>query len=98
MLYPFSKQIDWNQLLEQKQRLVDQANIKENSKRRFFDYKENDLVLILNKNINKGKLEPNVLPEGPWKVVQVHTNGTLSTLRNKYIERMNIRRIRPFFQ
>ena len=28
MLYPFSKQIDWNQLLEQKQRLLDKANIK----------------------------------------------------------------------
>ena len=85
MLCPFSKQIDLNQLLEQKQKLVDQANIKENSKRRFFDYKENDIVLILNKNINKGKLEPNVLPEGPWKVAQVHTNGTLSILIKKQI-------------
>ena len=76
MICPFSKQVDWNQLLEQKQKLVDQANIKENSKRKFFDYKGNNLFLFLNKNINKGKLEPKVLPEGPWKVVQVHTIGT----------------------
>ena len=65
MTYPFSRKVDWNQLLTQKQKLVDQDNIMENSKRKIFDYKENDLVLILNKNSNKDKLEPNILPEGP---------------------------------
>ena len=71
--------------------------MKENSIRRFFDYKENDLILILNKQTTKGKLEPNTLPEGPWKVLQVHTNGTVSTMRNNHVESINIRRIRPFF-
>ena len=98
MLYPFSKQVDWKQLLQNKQTLIDQANIKENSKRRFHDYKEQDLVLILNKATTKGKLEPITLPEGPWKITQVHTNGTVSILRNNYVERINIRRIRPFFK
>ena len=97
MLYPFSKQIDWKQLLDCKQRIIEQANIKENSKRRFYDYKVGDLILILNKQGTKGKLEPNTLPEGPWKITQGHTNGTVSILRNNYIERLNIRRIKPFF-
>ena len=97
MLYPFSRQIDWQQIISRKQEIIDRANIKENSKRQFFDYKIGDLILILNKQSNKGKLDPNTLPEGPWKITQVHTNGTVSILRNSYIERINIRRIRPFF-
>ena len=60
-----------------------------------FDYKVGDLVLILNTANFKGKLEPSTLPDGPWKIVQVHTNGTVSILRNHYVERMNIRRLRP---
>ena len=49
MLYPFSRQVDWQQLLNRKQAIIDQANIKENSKRRSFDYKVCDLILKLNK-------------------------------------------------
>ena len=98
MLYPFSRQDDWQQILSRKQEIIDKANIKENSKRQFFDHKIGDLILILNKQNNKGKLEPNTLPEDPWKITQVHTNGTVSILRNNYIERINIRRIRPFFK
>ena len=98
MLYPFSKQIDWEQILNRKQDLVDKTNFKENAKRKYHDYKEGDLILILNKQNQKGKLDPITLPEGPWKIVQVHTNGTVSILRNKYVERLNIRRIRPFFR
>ena len=97
MLYPFSKQIDWQQIMNRKQKIIDVANIKENAKRKYFDYKVGDLILILNKQGNRGKLEPSTLPEGPWKIVQIHTNGTVSILRNKYVERLNIRRIRPFF-
>ena len=98
MLFPFSKQFDWQEILDKKQKIIDKANIKENSKRKFFNYKEGDLILILNKQSNRGKLDPHTLSEGPWRITQVHTNGTVSILRNTYIERMNIRRIRPFFQ
>ena len=92
-MYPFSRQVDWQQILNRKQEIIDAANIKENSKRKYFDYKVGDLILILNKQSNRGKLEPITLPEGTWKVTQVHTNGTVSILRNKYVERLNICRI-----
>ena len=97
-LYPFSKQVDWNELLERKQNIINKANIKENSKRRFFDYKEGDLIIILHKQGHKDKLDLSTFPEGPWKITQIHTNGTVPILRNNYIERINIRRIRPFFE
>ena len=38
----------------------------------------------------KGKLEPTVLSEGPWTIQQVHINGTISIMRNKYLEIINI--------
>ena len=58
MLYPFSCQIDWNQILLKQQAIIDKANIKENSKRRFFDYKVNDLILIINNRSIKENLNP----------------------------------------
>ena len=72
-------------MLDYKQQIVDQANIKGNSKRKFFDYKEQDLVLMLNTQGTKGKMEPYTLPEGPWRITQTHTNGTVSIMRYKYI-------------
>ena len=32
MLYPFSRQVDWNEILLRKQTIIDKANMKENSK------------------------------------------------------------------
>ena len=61
----------------------------ENLSRQDFDYKIDQKILILNKNQFKGKLEPIVLNEGPWPIQQVHTNGTVSILRNEYLERIN---------
>ena len=97
MLYPFSKQVDWQQIMNRKQEIINAANIKENPKRKKIDYKVGNLILILNEQSNRGKLEPITLPEGPWKITQVNTNGTVSILRNKYVERLNIQRIQPFF-
>ena len=60
-------------------------------------YKVGDLVIMLNKTTLKGTLEPSTLPEGPWKITQVHTNGTVSILHNQYIESMNIQHLHPNF-
>ena len=98
MFHPFPSKINWKEIIDQKQITVNKENQKENSTRREFDYKVGEKVLILNKNQFKGKLEPTVLNEGPWVIKQVHTNGTVSILRNNYIERINIRRLRPYFE
>ena len=74
-----------------------QNNERENQSRKDQDYKVGQKVPILNKNQLRGKLEPTVLNEGPWLILQTNTNGTVTIKRNNYIERINIRRIRPFF-
>ena len=47
-------QINWDDMLQDKQKTIDKYNFEENSKQRDFDYKIGDKVLILNKsNISK---------------------------------------------
>ena len=73
------------------------SNIKENAHRKPHDYKVGDFVLLINKERMRGKLQPYTLPEGPWCILTVHTNGTVTILRDKCHERINMRCIRPYF-
>ena len=98
MLLTVPSQINWQQILQHKQNIIAQTNKRENKRRTEYDYNVGQRILILNKNHHKSKLEATVLNEGPWKIQQVHTNCTVTILRNNYYERMNIRRIRPFFE
>jgi hypothetical protein len=60
---------------------------------RLYDYQVNEQVLEINDNLSK--LGPRTL--GPYKIVQVHTNGTLSIHHNAFTtERISIRRVKPF--
>jgi len=34
----------------------------------------------------------------PWTIVSVHTNGTIRVKRANKSERLNIRRVKPFFE
>ena len=54
--------------MNHKQSLIGKADIKENSKRKFIDYKGKDLFLIINKARYKGKTGTNVITQ--------RTNGT----------------------
>ena len=98
MILPFANNINWPHLFQHKQDIITQTNKKENSSRKDYDHKVGQRVLILNKNPHKSKLEATVLNEGSWVIQQVHSNGTVTILRNKCHERLNIRRIRPFFE
>ena len=69
MLHLFSKQVDWQQIMNRKQEIINVANIKENAKRKYFNYEVGDMILILNKQGNRGKLDPFLLPEGDRKSV-----------------------------
>ena len=97
MILPFASNINWPELFQRKQDIISQTNKRENSSRKDHNYKVGQRVLILNKNPHKSKLEATVLDEGTWSIQQVHSNGTVTILRKKYHERLNIRRIRPFF-
>jgi len=52
-------------------------------------------VLLRQDGINRKAAEKFT---GPYEITQVHTNGTVRIQRGTVSERLNIRRIKPFFE
>ena len=84
---------DWQLIRERRQQLIDQRLIAANRKRFSYDYHIGDEVLKL--TFNPDKLEQRA--SGPYRVETVHTNGTLTIRLSPHtIERISIRRVKPF--
>ena len=83
---------DWLFISEHRQQLIDQRLIAANNKRYSYDYHIGDEVLKLTYSPNKLEQRAN----GPYRIVEVHTNGTVTKLTEHTIERISIRRIKPF--
>jgi hypothetical protein len=82
------------QLIHQRRQvIIDERLRRVNFRRRSYDYKSGDEILILLDN-------PTTLDDrgqGPHTIIQVHANGTVTFQRTMHItERINIRRIKPF--
>ena len=84
---------DWHAITQRREQLVNENLIRANKKRRTFDYAPNQHVL-------KKLIAPTKLGErtcGPFRITQVHTNGTITIERRPGVtERINIRRVIPF--
>ena len=95
MLFDVPYLADLVTIRDRRQQLVDLNLEKSNKKRRFFEYKVGSQVLI--KTFKPNKMEKKA--HGPYRVSQVYTNGTLDVERRPgVIERLNIRRLLPYFQ
>mmetsp|Transcript_89531 Transcript_89531/g.175229 ORF Transcript_89531/g.175229 Transcript_89531/m.175229 type:complete len:1053 (-) Transcript_89531:4218-7376(-) len=78
---------------QNRQHLIDQRLIAANRKRFSYDYAVGEEVLKL--VYRPDKLEARA--EGPYPIERVHTNGTLTIRLNpRVIERINIRRVKPY--
>lgn len=95
MIQPLQYISEWDLILKNKQKVINDSNKRENSKRVDYDYVVGQKVLLLNTDIQR-KLDSPTL--GPYDIIQVHANGNVSIMRGSIIERVNIRRIRPFFE
>jgi len=73
---------------------IEQNNARENRRRIAHNYIQGDKVLILS-----GGMDPKLqLHEGPYKVLSYDkATGTLRIQRKNYIEPINVRRVRPYF-
>ena len=81
-------------LQQHRQALVDRRLIKANSQRTRHEYKVGEFVYIDNKNTAAHKLKP--IYSGPFPILQVHTNNTVTVQRdNHVVERLSIRRLKP---
>jgi transposase InsO family protein len=76
-----------------RQQLIDRRLIAANAKRFSYDYKVGDEVLKI--AYKPSKLEPRAV--GPFRILQVHANGTLTIrLFDNTRERINLRRVKPY--
>ena len=86
---------DWHAITQRQEHLIYENLMRENQKRRGYDYAPQQLVL-------KKKWKPKFFGKrtsGPYKIVQVHVNGTVTIqLRPGLTERIYIWRIIPYKQ
>ena len=86
---------DITALQNTRQQLVDSRLFQENSSRTKHDYKIGDQILKKMVLSLSDKLKPTFT--GPYPIIQVHTNGTVTIrLHDNLTERINIRRIKPY--
>ena len=95
MIFPIQHEAEWNLIRKRKQRIIDNNNYNENKHRVDYDYFVGDKVLLLSKNIQR-KLDPP--SRGPYTIEQVFANGTVEIRKGAVTQRVNIRRIKPYYE
>ena len=87
---------DWTAIGQRRQLIIDQKNVEENKTRFDFDYLVGQQVLLEQdgKKLRKGQVKY----LGPYIITSVHTNGTIRIQRGSISERVNIRRVTPYFE
>ena len=95
MLFDIPFLADWNKIGDHRQRQTDRNTERENKSRVDWDYKIGDRVLLRKEGILR-KAESKYHKD-PWTISTVHTNGTIRVHRGTKSERLNIRRVTPYF-
>ncbi len=85
---------DWKIIGEHRQRLSDLNTDLENEDRIDYDYKVGQKILVRNEGILRKA--QSLWQKDPWTITTVHTNGTITIQRGNKLERLNIRRVKPF--
>jgi hypothetical protein len=96
MLFHIPFIADWQKIGKHRQRLTDLNNTHENEGRIDYGYKVGQKVLVQKEAILR-KSE-SIWHRKPWLIMSVHTNGTIMVQRGHKLERMNIRRVKPFVE
>ena len=93
MIFPINYLAEWDVINKRKQKRINESNARENSKRVEWDHKIGDLFLVTDNDIQR-KLD--YQSKGPYKIIQVHSNGTVNIQNGAVTERINIRRCIPY--
>ena len=85
---------DLQDIQKRRQDLINKNTLRQNQKRHAHTYNINDMILV---TIPKPtKLQQRF--HGPYKILQVHNNGTITIQRQSNTsERINIRRVKPYY-
>jgi hypothetical protein len=96
MLFDIPFLADWNKIGDYRQCQTDLNTDRENRTCKDWDYKVGDKVLLWKDGILRksgSRYECN-----PWTITSVHTNGTIRVQCRTKSERLNIRRVTPYFE
>jgi hypothetical protein len=94
MLFNIPYIANWYKIGESRQMLTDQNNVRENKSRQDFDHEVGMKVLIDHESLRKAE---SPYKKEPWTIAQVYTNGTIRVQNGAKLERINIRRVKPFY-
>jgi hypothetical protein len=95
MLFDIPYIADWNKIGDYRQCQTDFNTKHENNSQIDYDYKVGGKALVWKDGILR-KTESQYDSE-PWTITSVHTNGTIRVEHGSKLERLNIRRVTPFF-
>jgi len=98
MLFDIPYLCDWSEIGSRRQQLVDRSNARENKKRVPYDYTVGQKAMIIKATDGSHLPKPEDVHEGPYEVTQVFTNGTVRLQRGAVNERLNVRRLTPYFE
>jgi hypothetical protein len=96
MVLPIQFMADWGAIEQQRQKEMGCNNRRENASRISHDYKVGDRILLKKPGKHLRKLE--APRTGPHTVTAIYTSGTLRIQKGKVNERVNIRRLFPYFE
>ena len=95
MLFDIPFIADWNKIGDYRQRQTDRNTRSENKTHVNWDHKVSNNLLTCEDGI-LCKTESRYDGD-PWTIMSVHTNGTIRVQRETKSERLNIRRVTPYF-
>ncbi len=95
MLFDVPFLADWKKKGEYRQSQTDKNTARENNTRVDWDFQPGDKVLLQKDSILH-KTESQ-FESDPCRITTVHTNGTIRVQRGTKSERLNIRRVQPYF-
>ena len=96
MLFDIPFLADWAKIGEYRQKQTDKNTVKENSGHVDWDYQPSNKVLLIKDGI-LCKSESQYDCE-PWTIMSVHTDGTTRIQCKTKSERLNFRRVTPYFE
>ena len=95
MLFDLPYIADWSEIGKRRQHQVDQSNKNESKTWIYFDHREGTKVILIKYGIHHKAEDKNT---GPYLITEVFSNGTVRIQRGTINERIDIRRLSPFFK
>ena len=95
MTLPIQSIANWELIRIKKQQSIHRNHMKENNRRKQFDWQPGMEILLE----DKGNEKLSAKATGPYSIDKVHTNGTVTIkLKPRTFQRVNIRRIKPYYR